>query len=130
MSIEERWSRWRVRASASYARERHEMGDEFRPETVRGTIGQYRAISEMADLASGLLPSGPQAQSLRTAAAALESAGVLWLQDVDESITCMRTALEATSPTVRPRTFRRDEEESTAPRPAEDVAVIMVGHAS
>ncbi|WP_375407218.1 hypothetical protein [uncultured Amnibacterium sp.] len=103
MALEERWIRGRDNASLAFAHERRILGDAFQPEVLRGTIAQYRAIGEMADLAAELISSMPQAQALRAAAASLESAWVLWLQDVDESMTCMRAALEATA---RARAYR------------------------
>lgn len=103
MAIEERWVRGRDTAEAAFTRERAVLGDAFGPLVLRGTIAQYRAIAEMADLASELVPVAPQAEALRAAVAALESAWVLWLQDLDESMTSMCSALEATA---RARAYR------------------------
>jgi hypothetical protein len=102
MAIEERWARSIDEARYSFAAERASMGDRFDPDSIVVTLLRYRCIAEMADLTSTISQNG-RSSALRAAAAALESAWVLWLQDVDDAMVCMRAALEATA---RARTHR------------------------
>jgi len=106
MSIEERWARSIDEAKHSFVEERASTGDRFDPNAIAVTLIRYRCIAEMADLTSTLLQS-ERSSGLQAAAAALESAWVLWLQDVDDSMVCMRTVLEATA---RARTHRTKPE--------------------
>jgi hypothetical protein len=97
MSIEERWARTVDDARGAFEDEAIHLGEQFDPAKLKGILILYRAITEMTDLTAGALPNKDQADALRTAAAALESAWILWLQDVDESLPAMRTVLESTA---------------------------------
>lgn len=57
---------------------------------------RFGAIAQGAILVAGLSPR-PEAQAMRTAAAALESAWSLWLDDSDTSLGCVRGLLEQTA---------------------------------
>lgn len=57
---------------------------------------RYGAIAQGAILVAGRSPK-PEAQALRTAAAALESTWKLWLDDADTSLGCCRGLLEQTA---------------------------------
>lgn len=97
LSIEERWARTIDEARRSFEAERAAIGSSFDPDGLGRTLLQYKAIAEMADLVAGELPLCPQRDALQTAATALESSWVLWLQDVDDSLLCIRLMLEATA---------------------------------
>nr|WP_314841475.1 hypothetical protein [uncultured Microbacterium sp.] len=103
MSIEERWVRFADEARTAFEIEARQVGDAFDPTVLRGRLLQYRSITEMTVRASAEIAVPERAEALRAAAAALESAWVLWLQDVDESLISMRCVLESAS---RARTHR------------------------
>lgn len=94
MAIEERWCRAVDVAEKAFADEQEMLGERFDPLGLTATLMQYRAVSELADLAAGVLGPCAQREALEMAATALESAWGLWLHDVDESMTCMRGVLE------------------------------------
>lgn len=104
MAIEERWARAIDEAKRSFADEQRMLGEAFSPLRLEAIVAFYRCIAETAELIAVTLGSSPRTDALRAAAAALEAAWVLWLQDVDESLICMRTVLENTA---RARTHRR-----------------------
>jgi len=97
MSIEERWARAIERSQYAFRSERESIGEEFSPFSVRVRVSRYRLISEMSDLLSNEIGDGYRGDAIRSAAAALESAWVLWLQDVDDSLTLARAVLENTA---------------------------------
>ena len=103
MAIEERWARAIDHANQSFDDEQRMLGDAFSPVTHDAIILFYRCITEMTELVAVSSAPGARTAALQAAAAALESAWVLWLQDVDESLICMRTVLENTA---RARTHR------------------------
>lgn len=103
MSIEERWVRNIQVAREAFDAEEQLMGGQLDPLNLHVRLLWYQAIAEMADLVAGELPDSAHAASLRIAAASLESAWVLWLQDVDDSLACMRSVLEGAA---RARTYR------------------------
>ncbi|CAN7332174.1 hypothetical protein LJR042_001850 [Microbacterium maritypicum] len=104
MSIEERWARSIEVSQRSFQREQEALGDEFSPFSVRVRVSRYRLICEMADLLADSMGQSHQGDAMRAAAAALESAWVMWLQDIDDSLTLARSVLESTA---RARTHRR-----------------------
>lgn len=103
MSIEERWVRAIERSRHSFQEEREVFGDAFSPLSLRARVTKYRIISEMTDILANEFRDTHRASALRSAAAALESAWVVWLQDVDDSLTLARSVLESTA---RARTHR------------------------
>lgn len=103
MSIEERWARTADEARTAFDAEAARTAGAFDPANLRGLLGLYQAITEMTELVACQVANSPQAEALRSAASALESAWVLWLQDVDESLIAMRCVLESTA---RARTHR------------------------
>lgn len=103
MAIEERWVRAIDESRSAFAAEAAALGSRMNPIGVHVTIARYRCIAEMADLVAPTIRDLEHRAALRGAAAALESAWILWLQDVDDSLTCMRMALECTA---RARTYR------------------------
>ena len=109
MSIEERWARSIDVSREAFENERAMFGDEFSPFSVRARINIFRQISEMADLAAVTVSEPEQANALRAAAAALESAWVIWLQDIDDSLSLARSVLESTA---RARVYRTKPEKA------------------
>ncbi len=103
MSIEERWVRVTDEARLAFENEAKQVGDAFDPAVLRGQLLQYRSITEMTVRAASAIVESKRAEALRVAAAALESAWVLWLRDVDESLVAMRCVLESAA---RARTHR------------------------
>lgn len=97
MPIEERWARSADEAREAFDAEAALTGDAYDPEVLRGLLTLYRAITEMTELLAEELNGSQHAAALHTAAAALESAWVLWLQDVDDSMIAMRSVLESTA---------------------------------
>lgn len=97
MSIEERWVRAIERSQHSFERERKSIGKEFSPFSVRVRISRYRLISELADIVAEEIGDVHRGDAMRSAAAALESAWVMWLQDVDDSLSLARSVLENTA---------------------------------
>ncbi|WP_312675492.1 hypothetical protein [Microbacterium sp.] len=97
MSIEERWVRSTDEARLFFALEAERTGDAFDPDVLRGLLAQYRAITEMAELVAEDFSGSRRGEALQTAAAAMESAWALWLQDVDDSLIAMRSVLESTA---------------------------------
>lgn len=95
MALEERWTRAIEVARRAFSHEQASMPG-FDPAILQGAILRYIAISELADMLAEGLPREERA-ALKAAASALESAWVLWLQDVDDSLICVRTALESTA---------------------------------
>lgn len=75
-------------------------GAIYDPESGRGyllaRLYRFGAIAQGAILVAGVSPR-PEAQSMRTAAAALESAWSLWLDDSDTCLGCVRGLLEQTA---------------------------------
>lgn len=109
MSIEERWARAIDVSMEAFENERAFFGDDFSPFSVRARINVFRQISEMADLAAATVAESEQANALRAAAAALESAWVIWLQDIDDSLSLARSVLESTA---RARVYRTKPEKA------------------
>ncbi|MBF4592016.1 hypothetical protein [Curtobacterium sp. VKM Ac-1395] len=103
MAIEERWARAIDHARQSFREEQSMLGDAFSPVTLDALILFYRCITEMTELLARTSEPSTRTDALQAAASALESSWVLWLQDVDESLICMRTVLENTA---RARTHR------------------------
>ncbi|MCJ1707105.1 hypothetical protein MT347_05495 [Microbacterium sp. VKM Ac-2923] len=103
MPIEERWVRAVEQAQLAFDDEAQLLRDDFAPEVLETRLIWFQAVTEMADLLADQLEHDGHSASLRTAAAAMESAWILWLQDVDESLTCVRAVLECVA---RARTFR------------------------
>jgi len=98
MSIEERWARAIERSQHSFQRERETLGEEeFSPFSVRVRVSRYRLICEMAEMLAGEIRERHHGDAMRAAAAALESAWVIWLQDIDDSLTLARSVLENTA---------------------------------
>ncbi|MDQ1052798.1 hypothetical protein QE394_000726 [Arthrobacter sp. SORGH_AS 212] len=75
-------------------------GAIYDPESGRGylltRLYRFGAIAQGAILVAGVSPK-PEAQAMRTAAAALESAWNLWLDDSHTSLGCVRGLLEQTA---------------------------------
>ena len=103
MAIEERWVRAIDESKFAFTAEATALGSRTNPVIVHATIARYRCVAEMADLVASSIQDPEHRAAMRCAAAALESAWVLWLQDVDDSLTCMRMVLECTA---RARTYR------------------------
>jgi len=97
MSVEERWVRFTDEARLFFELEAERTGDAFEPDVLRGLLAQYRAITEMAEFVAEDFVGSGHGQALQAAAAAMESAWVLWLQDVDDSLIAMRSVLESTA---------------------------------
>lgn len=97
MPIEERWSRAIEGSRLAFQREREFIGEEFSPLSTRVRVTRYRVISEMADLVAETFADTHRRDAMRLAAAALESAWVIWLQDLDDSLTLARAVLENTA---------------------------------
>ena len=97
MSMEERWARAIERSQHAFESERQFIREEFSPLSVRVRVSRYRLVSEMSDLLADEIEDGYRGDAIRSAAAALESAWVLWLQDVDDSLTLARAVLENTA---------------------------------
>lgn len=89
----ERRGRAVARARDAFLAEKKRFGDDFDPGTLDARLFRYIAISEAAFLVAGWA-SGPEADALRTAAAALQSAWWLWLEDTDDALPCVRGVLE------------------------------------
>jgi len=94
MAIEERWCRAIDISRAAFKDEQDFYGDAFDPLILPTTLMRYRAVSEIANLASQVDGQAERAEALMFAAASLESAWSLWLQDLDESLICIRGVLE------------------------------------
>lgn len=89
----ERRGRAVARSRGAFAVEEEAFGSEFNPGILGARLFRYIAIGEAAFLAAGWA-SGPEADALRTAAAALHSAWWLWLEDTDDAMPCVRGVLE------------------------------------
>ena len=89
----ERRGRAVARALEAYRAEQQQFGDDFDPGTLDARLFRYIAISEAAFVTADWA-SGPEADALRTAAAALQSAWWLWLEDTDDAMACVRGVLE------------------------------------
>ncbi|MBM7462091.1 hypothetical protein [Microbacterium dextranolyticum] len=122
MPLEERWVRAGDEARRAFVLERHTMGDAFDPDVLRGRLIRLRAITEMTGLVATSTEARARKQALRAAAAAMESAWVLWLQDVDDSMTCVRGAIEsvarARTHRLKPTKAARMEAQATPPSPS------------
>jgi hypothetical protein len=109
------------RARMAFAAEQERVGDEFSPESLEMTLFRYIAIGEAAFLVAGWA-SAQEADALRTAAAALQSAWWLWLEDTDDAMTCVRGVLEqvcrARAYRVKPARAARLEDMGAAGGPA------------
>lgn len=97
MSIEERWVRFADEARGYFNIEAERLGGAFAPDSLGGLLVHYRGITQMAEFVAENLRGSGQAEALQTAALSLESAWVLWLQDVDQSLIAMRSVLESTA---------------------------------
>ena len=97
MPIEERWARSIERSRHSFKREGDMIGKDFSPFSVRVRVSRYRLISEMADIVAEEIGNVHRGDALRSAAAALESAWMMWLQDVNDSLSLARSVLENTA---------------------------------
>lgn len=97
MPIEERWTRAIERSQYAFRNERQFHGEEFSAFSTRVRVSRYRLISEMADLLADDMGDTHRGDAFRSAAAALESAWVIWLHDVDDSLTLARSVLENTA---------------------------------
>ena len=89
----ERRGRAVARALEAYRAEQELFGDDFSTGPLESRLFRYIAIGEAAILAAGWA-TGPEADALRTAAAALQSAWWLWLEDTDDAMACVRGVLE------------------------------------
>jgi|SRR6266566_971522 len=109
------------RAQMAFKDEQERLGDEFAPERLEIRLFRYIAISEAAFLTAGWA-GGREADALRTAAAALQSAWWLWLEDTDDAMPCVRGVLEQTSRArahrVKPARAARVEDTGAAASPA------------
>jgi hypothetical protein len=116
----ERRGRAVTRAAEAYRAEQQHFGDDFDPGTLDSRLFRYIAISEAAFLAAEWA-SGPEADALRTAAAALQSAWWLWLEDTDDAMACVRGVLEqacrARAHRVKPARAARVEDMGTGASP-------------
>lgn len=117
----ERRGRAVQRARQAFAAEQEALGDEFDPGNLEARLFRYIAVGEAAFLAAGWA-SGPEADALRTAAAALQSAWWLWLEDTDDAMPCVRGVLEqacrARAHRVKPVRAARVEDMGAAAGPA------------
>ena len=98
----ERRGRAVERAREAFTAEQERLGDEFDPGSLEARLFRYIAIGEAAYLVGGWA-RGPEADALHTAAAALQSAWWLWLEDTDDAMPCVRGVLEQT---CRARAYR------------------------
>jgi hypothetical protein len=109
------------RARDAFAAEQETVGDEFDPGNLEARLFRYIAIGEAAFLAAGWA-SGPESDALRTAAAALQSAWWLWLEDTDDAMPCVRGVLEqacrARAHRIKPVRAARVEDMGAAAGPA------------
>ena len=117
----ERRGRAVQRAREAFIAEQEALGDEFDPRSLEARLFRYIAIGEAAFLVADWA-SGQEADALRTAAAALQSAWWLWLEDTDDSMPCARGVLEQTcrarAHRVKPARAARIEDMATAASPA------------
>ncbi|MFK4851205.1 hypothetical protein ACI3KT_06190 [Microbacterium sp. ZW T6_19] len=97
MPIEERWARAIDIARFSFEDEARIYGEEFDSRKLDVRVGRYRLVAEIADLSSELVDTVEHRHALRTAAAAVMSAVMLWLQDSNQSMMCARSILEMTA---------------------------------
>lgn len=93
MALLERRGRAAELARRAFDEEQNDLGEDFDPRRLHARLFRYIAISEAAALL-GAWSVGPERSALITAAAALRSAWVLWLEDTDLSLPCVRTTLE------------------------------------
>jgi hypothetical protein len=109
------------RARMAFKDEQEGLGSEFAPERLEVRLFRYIAVSEAAFLVAGWA-GGREADALRTAAAALQSAWWLWLEDTDDAMSCVRGVLEQTSRArahrVKPARAARVEDTGAASSPA------------
>jgi hypothetical protein len=91
----ERRGRAVQRARDAFAAEQESLGEEFDPQSLEWRLFQNIAIGEAAYLAAEWA-ADHEADALRAAAAALQSAWWLWLEDTDDAMTCVRGVLEQT----------------------------------
>jgi hypothetical protein len=103
MSVEERWARRIDESRRSFEAEQKMLGDDFAPASVATIVLFYQCVSQLAELVADEESQLGRASALHAAAAALESAWVLWLRDSDDAMICARTVLESTA---RARTHR------------------------
>lgn len=120
-AVLERRGRAVQRARKAFAAEQEALGDKFDPGNLEARLFRYITIGEAAFLAAGWA-SGPEADALRTAAAALQSAWWLWLEDTDDAMPCVRGVLEqacrARAHRVKPARAARVEDMGAAAGPA------------
>jgi hypothetical protein len=117
----ERRGRAVKRARMAFTTERERLGDEFSPDSLEARLFRYIAVGEAAFLTAGWA-GGREADALRTAAAALQSAWWLWLEDTDDAMPCVRGVLEQTcrarAHRVKPARAARVEDMAAGASPA------------
>lgn len=91
----ERRGRAFERARQAFLEEEKTLGDAFNPGSLGARLFRYFTIGEAA-LMVAEWTSGPEADALRAASSALQSAWWLWLEDTDDAMPCVRGVLEQT----------------------------------
>ncbi|WP_141722168.1 hypothetical protein [Micromonospora haikouensis] len=103
-SVTERRGRATAFAREAFIHEAEQLGEDFAPHVLHARLFQYIAISEIAEISATWL-TGPERDALMLAANALRSAWIMWLEDTDNSLACMRIVLEQA---CRARAWRRN----------------------
>lgn len=96
LALEERWSRSIASARRSFSREKGQ-NEKYDPRVIQLRTHHYALITETCNSLASAASTPEHADALRCAAAALHSAFALWLQDSNDALACMRTALESTA---------------------------------
>jgi hypothetical protein len=95
-AVRERRARALETARKAFDIEKTALGDEFSPKALGAKLFRFAAIAHAARMAAEW-SSGFERDALLVAASALDSAWVLWLEDTDQAMTCVRGIAEQTA---------------------------------
>jgi hypothetical protein len=95
-AVRERRGRAVETARAAFDSEQAALGDAFSPKELAAKLFRFAAIAYAARMTAEW-SSGSERDALLVAASALDSAWVLWLEDTDQAMTCVRGIAEQTA---------------------------------
>jgi hypothetical protein len=95
-AVRERRARAIETARKAFDIERRALGEEFSPEGLAAKLFRFATIAHAARMTSAWV-DGADRSALLVAASALDSAWVLWLEDTDQAMACVRGVAEQTA---------------------------------
>jgi hypothetical protein len=95
-AVRERRARAIETARKAFDIERAALGDDFSPKQLGAKLFRFAAIAHAARMTAEW-SAGAERAALLVAASALDSGWILWLEDTDQAMTCVRGIAEQTA---------------------------------